>query len=137
LGFLLACIPMYIALRCTQVASMNGRVIILQNISFFGAYIVSGPLLFVVFLTLLSRTWRGENILKPHSEHLYQQLVHAGYAHRTVLLLHIPYYLWNGLMGFMAMRIPIWEVQCAALTFAAVSWLYYWALVKVLVARSL
>ena len=39
-------------------------------------------------VTILKRKFRGENIFKPHREHLYQQLVHTkGWAHLHVSLL--------------------------------------------------
>ena len=44
--------------------------------------------IFDSLLTRLRRLARGENVLAPHREHLFQRLVFSGLSHRTVTLLY-------------------------------------------------
>lgn len=60
-----------------------------------------GPLLVLPFLTdilmtMLARVRRKEDLMAPHSSHMYQRLIRKGYGHKTVSLL----YVWSaGLAG--------------------------------------
>ncbi|MEP3891016.1 MAG: hypothetical protein ABJN69_11165 [Hellea sp.] len=46
------------------------------------------PFLADVFMTLISRLKRKENLLKAHSSHLYQRLIRSGWSHAKVSLLY-------------------------------------------------
>ena len=53
--------------------------------------VIVAPMIFVFFdvgLTLVLRLFRGENILLPHREHIYQQIQQAGWPHSSVALFH-------------------------------------------------
>ena len=53
--------------------------------------VIVAPLIFVLFdvgLTLVLRLFRGENILLPHREHIYQRIQQAGWPHSSVSLFH-------------------------------------------------
>lgn len=53
--------------------------------------VVIAPMIFVLFdvgITLVLRLFRGENILLPHRQHIYQQIQQAGWSHGMVSLLH-------------------------------------------------
>ncbi len=46
------------------------------------------PFLADIFMTLLSRLKRKENLLKAHSSHLYQRLIRSGWSHAKVSLVY-------------------------------------------------
>lgn len=53
--------------------------------------VIIAPMIFVFFdvgLTLVMRLFRGENILLPHREHIYQRIQQAGWPHSSVALFH-------------------------------------------------
>lgn len=53
--------------------------------------VIIAPMIFVFFdvgLTLVLRLFRGENILLPHREHIYQRIQQAGWPHSSVSLFH-------------------------------------------------
>lgn len=53
--------------------------------------VIIAPMIFVFFdvgLTLVMRLFRGENILLPHREHIYQRIQQAGWPHSAVSLFH-------------------------------------------------
>src|SRR5699024_10802849 len=53
--------------------------------------VIVAPMIFVFFdvgLTLVRRLFRGENILLPHREHIYQRIQQAGWPHSSVSLFH-------------------------------------------------
>ena len=53
--------------------------------------VIIAPMIFVFFdvgLTLVMRLFRGENILLPHREHIYQRIQQAGWSHSSVSLFH-------------------------------------------------
>lgn len=53
--------------------------------------VIVAPMIFVFFdvgLTLVLRLFRGENILLPHREHIYQRIQQAGWPHGSVSLFH-------------------------------------------------
>jgi len=53
--------------------------------------VIVAPMIFVFFdvgLTLVLRLFRGENILLPHREHIYQRIQQAGWSHGSVSLFH-------------------------------------------------
>ena len=53
--------------------------------------VIVAPMIFVFFdvgLTLVLRLFRGENILLPHREHIYQRIQQAGWPHGFVSLFH-------------------------------------------------
>jgi len=53
--------------------------------------VIIAPMIFVFFdvgLTLVMRLFRGENILWPHREHIYQRIQQAGWPHSSVSLFH-------------------------------------------------
>lgn len=54
--------------------------------------VIIAPLIFVFFdvgVTLVLRLFRGENILLPHREHIYQRIQQAGWPHGSVSLFHV------------------------------------------------
>lgn len=46
------------------------------------------PFLADIFMTMVSRLRRKENLLKAHSSHLYQRLIRAGWSHKKVSLVY-------------------------------------------------
>ncbi|WCE40634.1 glycosyltransferase family 4 protein [Brevibacterium sp. BDJS002] len=53
--------------------------------------VIIAPMIFVFFdvgLTLVLRLFRGENILLPHREHIYQRIQQSGWPHSSVSLFH-------------------------------------------------
>jgi len=46
------------------------------------------PFLADIFMTLVSRLKRKENLLKAHSSHLYQRLIRSGWSHSKVSLVY-------------------------------------------------
>lgn len=56
--------------------------------AFVFAGIVSWPFIFDATATLTRRLFRRENLLQAHRSHYYQQLVAAGWSHRTVTLVY-------------------------------------------------
>ena len=46
------------------------------------------PFLADIFMTLVSRLKRKENLLKAHSSHLYQRLIRSGWSHGKVSLVY-------------------------------------------------
>src|SRR5699024_4022577 len=53
--------------------------------------VIIAPMIFVFFdvgLTLVLRLFRGENILLPHREHIYQRIQQTGWPHSSVSLFH-------------------------------------------------
>lgn len=46
------------------------------------------PLIADATVTLLGRLWRRENIFTPHRNHIYQQLVLAGWSHQAVAVIY-------------------------------------------------
>jgi UDP-GlcNAc:undecaprenyl-phosphate GlcNAc-1-phosphate transferase len=96
--------------------------------------VIIAPMIFVFFdvgLTLVLRLFRGENILLPHREHIYQRIQQAGWPHSAVSLFHaalcvlacimaVPtlisgntattypaHVFWVGLLAFYAL-LPLW-----------------------------
>ena len=96
--------------------------------------VIIAPMIFVFFdvgLTLVLRLFRGENILLPHREHIYQRIQQAGWPHSSVSLFHaalcvlacimaVPtlisgntattypaHVFWVGLLAFYAL-LPLW-----------------------------
>jgi UDP-N-acetylmuramyl pentapeptide phosphotransferase/UDP-N-acetylglucosamine-1-phosphate transferase len=52
------------------------------------AFLAVWPFVFDAGFTLLGRIVRGENVLEPHTGHLYQRLVSSGWSHRGVATLY-------------------------------------------------
>src|SRR5699024_8565025 len=53
--------------------------------------VIIAPMIFVFFdvgFTLVMRLFRGENILLPHREHIYQRIQQTGWPHSSVSLFH-------------------------------------------------
>ncbi|SMY00979.1 MraY family glycosyltransferase [Brevibacterium antiquum] len=96
--------------------------------------VIIAPMIFVLFdvgLTLVLRLFRGEDILLPHREHIYQRIQQAGWPHSSVSLFHtalsvlacvmaVPtlisgntattypaHVFWVGLLAFYAL-LPLW-----------------------------
>ena len=46
------------------------------------------PFLADIFMTLVSRLKRKENLLKAHSSHLYQRLIRSGWSHSKISLVY-------------------------------------------------
>lgn len=46
------------------------------------------PFLTDVFITLLRRVRRGENLMRAHNQHLYQRLIQAGHSHVRVAIFY-------------------------------------------------
>lgn len=94
------------------------------------------PFIFDVLATLVRRARLGQNLLRPHREHLYQRLLRAGLGMREVLLLNLRYFHLCGLVGltnaflpdsagdidplvFALARVGLWLVALLAMT-------HYW-----------
>ena len=53
--------------------------------------VIIAPMIFVLFdvgLTLVLRLFKGENIFRPHRQHIYQRIQQAGWSHGSVSLFH-------------------------------------------------
>lgn len=53
--------------------------------------VIVAPMIFILFdvgLTLVLRLFKGENILLPHRQHIYQRIQQAGWTHGRVSLFH-------------------------------------------------
>ncbi|WP_193084227.1 MraY family glycosyltransferase [Brevibacterium aurantiacum] len=53
--------------------------------------VIIAPMIFILFdvgLTLVLRLFKGENILLPHRQHIYQRIQQAGWSHGSVSLFH-------------------------------------------------
>jgi Fuc2NAc and GlcNAc transferase len=85
-----------------------------------------GPLLVLPFLTdilitMLARARRRENLMSPHSSHIYQRLIREGYSHTIVTLMYVGgaliagfttlYAIWVGLhrsFFYLGLAICVW-----------------------------
>jgi Fuc2NAc and GlcNAc transferase len=68
-----------------------------------------GPLLVLPFLTdilltMLARARRKENLMSPHSSHIYQRLIKKGYSHTIISLM----YVWGALIAGVTTLIAVW-----------------------------
>jgi hypothetical protein len=126
IGYLMAVLPLYLV---EQALVARPRGMYQVPLSMVGAFIIAAPLLYDTGLTLLRRVWARQNILQPHRQHLYQRLVLSGMSHGGVLAVGLPLYLWCGLLGFMAMRLPLPAVQMTSAGLALIGLLYYTLLV--------
>ena len=51
-------------------------------------FLILAPLTMDAFSCVLRRFFRGENIFKPHKQHLYQRLCKSGLSHSKVTLIY-------------------------------------------------
>ena len=59
-----------------------------------------GPFLFDGSFTIIRRAIAGENVLKAHRSHLYQQLAKAGYSHFVINMIYVPLMILSAGVGF-------------------------------------
>lgn len=108
------------------------------------AAIVALPLLIDVFMTLLWRARRGENILNAHREHAYQLFMRAGWPHLGVAGLWTFFAFYCGVAGFFVAVAPDTvggaEGFSAALVLGVALWLIqrriYWPKVRRIEAEA-
>ncbi len=78
LGFTFAVIPLYF---------INSSE--LRGVTLIAGILLIWPFLFDTIFTFARRLYKGENVLKAHRTHLYQQLVTNGMRHDTVSTIYI------------------------------------------------
>jgi len=131
LGFLLALVPLWVAQSTVLRTELNDESLYIQMIaSPLGMFIIASPILVDVLFTLGRRVLEGHHPFEPHREHLYQRLVMAGLTHAQVLLIVLPFQLWNAILGYWAWCDTSPSRQAAATALCAVSWLYYYLIVR-------
>lgn len=64
------------------------------------------PFYFDVLVTLVRRARLGQNLFKPHREHLYQRLLRSGMEPRELIRLNLRYFHLCGLAGFANALLP-------------------------------
>jgi UDP-GlcNAc:undecaprenyl-phosphate GlcNAc-1-phosphate transferase len=129
LGFLWGATTLRILAEPSEiVATPLGRVLSPANGPFqlAGVLVAMSPFLFDFLFTLTRRFIQGHAISRPHRDHLYQRLALTGLSHRTLLCLHLPYYLFNATAGFVLFHDAFGDVaKYVALATAVGSWIAY------------
>lgn len=64
------------------------------------------PFYFDVLVTIIRRARLGQNLLKPHREHLYQRLLRSGMDQRELIRVNLRYFHLCGLAGFTNALLP-------------------------------
>lgn len=64
------------------------------------------PFYFDVLVTIVRRARLGQNLFKPHREHLYQRLLRSGLDQRELIRVNLKYFHLCGLVGFTNALLP-------------------------------
>lgn len=99
------------------------------------ALLLFSPFIVDASYTLMRRLLRGEKVWQAHREHIYQQLVQAGWGHRKTVLLAYALMLGCGLSAILLLHATA-AVQWLGMLFWAVIYLFIIQATKVLVKRN-
>jgi UDP-N-acetylmuramyl pentapeptide phosphotransferase/UDP-N-acetylglucosamine-1-phosphate transferase len=118
LGFIFALLP-FVTRLTTDPALGSG-----QERLFVAGILALWPFVFDASLTLIRRVVRGENMLTPHRQHLYQSLVRSGLSHGQVSSLYGGMALAGACVGlaWTAHAVPDLVAAVSPVVLAALMW---------------